>query len=325
MARSAIAFRWRIPATALICCALFSCRSARPPVIAVIPETTAQELWESEHAGAERAAHDLGWSIYWNGPSREDDVARQIQIVNSAIARQVAGLILSPDHAVALISPVRSALSQGIPTVIVGSPLGIPPGDKLSFVVNDDAAMGRMAAQRLQAHLRPGDRIAILGVNPNIIGLMERTSSIEISVHDMLPDVQVVERRSTSFDFAEAEETAEETIRAVPNLRAIVALNINETRAAYFALINTHALGRILLVGCDQDLDLVRQVRAGNIDALIAENTFIMGYDAVQFIASQRSGQPTVASQVVPPILVTRENVDQPEVQKVLDMNWRAQ
>jgi ribose transport system substrate-binding protein len=325
MARDTAGCSRGILAMALIFGALVSCRSTRAPVIAVVPETTAREVWESEHAGAERAAKRLGWDIYWNGPSREDDVERQIQIVNGAIARHVSGLILSPDHAVALISPVRSALSQDIPTVIVGSPLGIVPGGKLSFVVNDDAAMGRLVTERLLPHLKPGDVVAILGVNPNLLGQIERTSAIESSLHEALPSVQVIERRSTSFDFSEAEETAEETIRATPNLRAVIALNIIETRAASFAISGSPTPRSITLIGCDQDLDLVRQVRAGSIDALIAENTSVMGYDAIDLIASQRSGKSTETMRVVPPILVTRENVDRPDVQQVLDMNWRAQ
>lgn len=311
--------------TASMLCAILSCRSTQPPVVAVIPETTAQELWESEHAGAEKAAKALGWSVYWNAPSREDDLPRQIQIIDKAIQRKVAGLILSPDHDVALISPVRSALAHGIPTVIVGSPLGIAPGGDLSFVLNDDEIVGKLAAERLHAYLKPGDAVAILGVNPNILSHMHRTAAIVDSLLQASPHLHIVERRSTSFAFAEAEETAEETIRSTPHLRAIVALDITQTRGAYFALMEEHAHGRVVLIGCDQDLDLVRQVRAGTIDAIIAENTFAMGYEAMQQIASLRSGRPVKAQIVIAPILITRHNVDVPAVQKVLDMNWGLQ
>jgi ribose transport system substrate-binding protein len=110
----------------------------------------------------------------------------------------------------------------------------------------------------------------------------------------------------------------------MPKLRAMITLDVIDTRAASFAVIGSHARERIILIGCDQDLDLVRQLRMGNIDALVAQNTFVMGYDAVQLIASEHKGEPTEAKRVVLPILVTRDNVDQPEVQQVLDMNWRA-
>lgn len=310
---------------ALLCCVLSSCRSQAATVVAVIPETTAQELWESEHAGADRAAQSLGWSIYWNGPSREDDVTRQIHILDNAIDRHVDGVVLSPDHSIALISPVRSALAKGIPIVIVGSPLVIPPGGNLSFVINDDSAMGRMAAERMRLHLSAGDTVAVLGIYPGILSLVRRADAFESALRESLPAVQIIERHSTSFEFAEAEQTAEETIRRTPGLRAILSLDIVQTRAAYAALIATGNLGRIVLVGCDQDLDLVRQVRSGAIDALVAQNTSVMGYDAVQTIAQARSGKPMAATRVVAPVLVTRENVDQSEIQQVLDMNWRVQ
>lgn len=310
------------PALTFLCFALLSCRSPVAPLVAVIPETTAQEVWESEHAGADRAAQALGWSAYWNGPSREDDIARQIQIVDNAIAHHVDGIVISPDHSLALISPIRAALARGIPTVVVGSPLLIPPGANLFFVINDDAAMGHMAAARVQGHVQNGGTVAVLGVYPGILSLVRRADAFEDSLRKAVPAVRIVERHSTSFEFAEAEQTDEETIRANSDLRAILTLDIVQTRAAYTALSATGNLGRIVLVACDQDLDLERMVRTGAIDAIVAQNTSVMGYDAVQLIAQARKGKTTGASRVIAPMLITRENIDTPEVQQVLDMNW---
>jgi ribose transport system substrate-binding protein len=102
-------------------------------------------------------------------------------------------------------------------------------------------------------------------------------------------------------------------------------LNINQTRAADGALREERYPGKILLIGCDQDLDLMHHLRSGGIDAVIAENTYEMGYDAVQIIHRLRMGERTDAKVVVEPVLVTRENIDSAEVQHVLDMNWRVQ
>lgn len=305
-------------------CVIVGCQAHTPPVVAVIPGTTAQEVWESEHAGAERAAQALGWTVYWNGPSREDDITRQIQLVDNAIARHVSGIVLSPDHAVALITPIRAAMSAGIPVVIVGSPLSLPAQQNLSFVVNDDTMMGRLAAGQLQARLKSGDYVAVLGVYPGIVSLVDRARAFEDALQLSHPKVRVIERRSASFGFAEAEQIAEETIRANPDLRAILGVNVVQTRAAYFALLATGKLGKITLIGCDQDLDLMRQMRAGAIDALIAENTSEMGYDALQLLAAQRAGDRRWEMKKVAPVLITRENVDNPEIQQILAMNWRA-
>ncbi len=323
--RSGTAARLGISAiSAFLTLSLTCCHARSKPLIAVVPETTAQKLWESAHAGAERAALDAGFSIYWNGPTREDDLTRQIQIINNQVARGAVGLILAPDHAVALISPVRAALARGIPTVVIGSPLGIEPGGQLAFIVNDDEAMGRLVAERLAPKLKPGDTIAILGDNPAILSHARRSESIQSALHALVPDIQIVERHSSSFSFNEAEQTAEETIRSVPHLRAIVALNIIQTRAAYFALRETPPSSPIVLIGCDQDLDLVRRVRLGEIDSLVAQDTFTMGYQAVKTIASLRNHQTVTPLRTIAPVLITKQNVDQPEIQRALDMNWRV-
>lgn len=320
-------FRWALPLLILllIVCGIAVWRATRPTVIAVVPETTAQELWESEHAGAARAAHMFGWHIYWNAPSREDDFPRQTQIVRTAIARGVRGLVLSPDHDVVLINPVQEALEAGIPTVIVGSPLGISPGGKLIFVVNDDEATGRLAAERAASFLKPGDTVAILGLNPNILSSITRANAFEITLAKLVPGIRMEERRDTSVSEGAAEEVAESVVDSEPAPRVLFTLNVNETRSAYQALADTHNEGRIVLIACDQDLDLLHHLRSGGIDSLVAQNTFLMGYSAVVNIHKMLLGEPVAQRTIVPPILITRENVDSPEVQQALEMDWREQ
>src|SRR5580658_7287114 len=64
--------------------------------IAVIPKGTTHEFWKSIHAGAEKAAQELGTKgvqvkLIWKGPFREDDRDQQIQVVRiSPAARSAA-------------------------------------------------------------------------------------------------------------------------------------------------------------------------------------------------------------------------------------------
>jgi ribose transport system substrate-binding protein len=65
---------------AIIVTSWLRCR-APAPIVAIIPETTAQELWESEHAGVAATIAGTPWGTYWNGSSSEDQVAQQIALV----------------------------------------------------------------------------------------------------------------------------------------------------------------------------------------------------------------------------------------------------
>jgi len=75
--------------------------------IAVIPKGTTHVYWQSVRAGAEAAARELGYKIYWNGPERETDRERQIQIIEDFIVQKVDGIVLAPLDRKALVPTVE--------------------------------------------------------------------------------------------------------------------------------------------------------------------------------------------------------------------------
>jgi ribose transport system substrate-binding protein len=298
-----------------------SCRHASPPTIAVIPRTSGTPLWEPAHVGAESAARTTGTKIYWNAPTREDDVQGQITLVESVIDRRYQGLVLAPDQALALITPVRRALSRGTPTVIIGSPLPIPAGGKLSYILNDEEEAGRMAARRVGELLAGKGSVAILGVNPDIAGIMVRTHSLEAALSERYPGIRIVEKRLGSFNFPHDQQIAEETLRANPDLNAIVALTSASTRGACSALAHNPQMQFTKVIGFDEP-DRVLLLRENELDSMIVQNSREMGLGAVKTIAAQLRGQPVQPEVKLKPVLITRENLDSPEVREALYMQW---
>ena len=293
-------------------------------MIAIIPTTTAQEVWESARVEASRIANIWGWDTFWNGPSREDDLLRQIQIMDKEVKQHVAGIILAPDHAVALISPVRAAVGKNIPVAILDNPLASSPNEGVVFVLNDNAATGRLAAARVTPYLKgKHDEVAILGVHPNFLGTIVAADTIKDEVERNHPGVRFIEQRST-FGPTEAEDSADELLRAHPALRAIVTLNVSQTRAAYDSLVRAKLIGKVALIGCEQDFDIIYRVRTGEIDSVIAKDTGTMVRDAMQWIHQRREGTVTGETISVVPKLVTRQNVDSPEIQRILAVNGGA-
>src|SRR3954463_2264800 len=113
-----------------IACALLVILSAcgqRPttggPTIAVIPKGTSHVFWQSIHAGAEKAAREVGATIIWRGPIREDDRDSQVSEVEGFVSRGVSGIVLAPLDEAAPAAPVADAARRGIPVVIIDSGL----------------------------------------------------------------------------------------------------------------------------------------------------------------------------------------------------------
>lgn len=291
------------------------------PVIAVIPRTTGTALWEPEHEGAARAADETGLRIYWNAPTREDDVQRQIALVERIIDQKYAGLILSPDQSLALVTPVRRALAHGIPTVILGSPLPMKPGGKLIYVLSDDDRAGQMAADRVGKLLHGTGTVAVLGIDPDIVGVLDRERSFEMRLASKYPNIKIAAKRMGSFNVPYEQQIAEEVLADQPNLGAILAVTTDATRGAYSALTEMHLAGKVKLIGCDQDL--LAPLTTGDMDSIIAEDTFEMGYRAAKLLARARQGQPVPALTKVSPKLITKDNLISPEIRRILGLDER--
>jgi ribose transport system substrate-binding protein len=299
--------------------AIAGCKRGHP-VIAVIPRTCGTALWESEHAGVAAVARASGLEVYWNAPMRDDDIETQISLIGKAQARGYAGIIVSPIETLPMRTPIRRALAHGIPVVVVGTDLGIPPGDKLAYVLNDEQAGGQMAAQRIGSILHGAGSIAILGIDPRLTGNIERERSFETELAHSFPQIRVVVRRFGLSSVPQEQQAAEELLSKGENLDAIVALSLASTRGAYYALVEFGKENAIKLVGFDQDL--LPPVRTGGIDSVVLQNSYEIGRVAMGLMNRELHGSACCSQSLVAPVLMTRENIDSPEIRRILNLSW---
>src|SRR5580692_11236619 len=110
-------------ALAVVAFASYANAGEKSYTIAVIPKGTTHEFWKSVHAGAEKARRELGVTILWKGPLKEDDLKSQIDIVQSMVAQGVSGIVLAPLNDKALVGAVKAAVAAKIPVVIFDSAL----------------------------------------------------------------------------------------------------------------------------------------------------------------------------------------------------------
>jgi ribose transport system substrate-binding protein len=129
--------------------------------VIVIPKGTSHEFWKTIHAGALKAAEELGTvEVIWQGPQKEDDRVQQIQLVQNAIAAKVDGIVLAPLDSHALVKPVEDAVARGIPVVVIDSSL--ESNAIASYVATNNYNCGAMAARRLGELLSGQGKVILL-------------------------------------------------------------------------------------------------------------------------------------------------------------------
>lgn len=308
---------WLASIAAIFC---LGCHANPSLIIALIPRTTGMGLWEPAHRGADAAAVRIGARIYWNAPTREDDVEGQIALVDQITSQGYQGLVLAPDQSLALITPVRRALARGIPTVIVSSQLPIPGGGKLSYVLNDEETGGRIAAQRVAELVHGHGSVAVLGVNPDITGIMTRARSFELFLAQNYPNIHIMMRRG-AFNMLHEQQIAEEALKNDSGIDVIVGLMWASARGAMSAIGMTAGSRTVKVIGFDPDETLPFAIE--NFDSAIMQDTRAMGELAVDLIGAEHRGRPMPASIKLQPTLVTRKNIGTPEIRRLTSMEWR--
>ncbi|HTW61109.1 MAG TPA: substrate-binding domain-containing protein [Terracidiphilus sp.] len=310
------------PVYALILLAVLAatgCRQ-RHRIIAVIPRTCGTALWEPEHAGADAVARQRGLDVYWNAPTRDDDIQAQIALIEKSVKRGYAGIIVSPIETLPMRTPIRRVLAKGVPVVVVGTELGIAPGPKLAYVMSDEHAAGEMAARRIGSILEGKGSIAILGIDPQLMSNVERERSLETALAREFPGIHVAVRQFGLASVPQEQEAAEELLAKGQKIDAIVALSLASTRGAYYALVEFGKAGSTKLVGFDQDL--IPPIRNGGIDSVVAQNTYAMGQLAMDLMDRELHGKGSATVLEVPPVLMTRENVDSAQIRQILNLAW---
>ncbi len=292
-------------------------------IISAIPRSTSEAYCVAEHAGLSEAAARNHASIYWNGPRGGDDSEQQIVLVDRAIEQRSMGIVLTPNAPFALDTVIQRALSHGVPVVILGPSISLPPDPNLSFALNNAQHSGQLAAERIKAIVGDEGEIAIVGVDPMSPGSKDLADKFDASLSRLAPGIRVASKLVGSFTSGQAELATEKMIEDYPRIAAIYALSVPATRGAIAAIRSSQKDSKIRIVGTDQTLDLLFLLRRGVIDSLVIEDMRGMGKQAVQNIVATRQGRSVQSTTYYEPVLLDRKNIDDEAIQQMLKMDWR--
>jgi ribose transport system substrate-binding protein len=288
-------------------------------VIAVIPKGVSHFFWQSVHAGADAAAKDLNVEIMWNGPAQDTDYAGQINIVEDAINRRVDGICVAPSHKDALVPIVERAQRENIPVTIFDS--GIGTENFTSYVATDNRQGGRVAAERLAEKLGGKGKIAILGVKAGSVSTDEREAGFQEVIKQKYPGIEIADFKYGESDRARSLDRATDILTANSDLNGFFASNESSTVGVVQAIKQKGLSGKIVLVGFDSSPNLIDDLKAGAIDSLVLQNPYKMGYEAVKSMVMKLNGQTPERKVDTGVKLLTRENLDTPEMQQLLKVS----
>jgi ribose transport system substrate-binding protein len=306
--------------------AVAGCTKKQTDAIAVIPKGTTHEFWKSAHAGAEKAAQELGIKIIWKGPLREDDREDQVKVVETFINMRVKGIALAPLDDTALVPVVTDATRSRIPVVIFDSDL--KSQETVSFVATDNYVGGKLAGEHLAKLVGGKGKVMMLRYAEGSASTMQREKGFldAIAKH---PEIQVASSNQyggatteTAFKASENLLTAHKDAQGL-TVQGIFCPNESTAFGMLRALEDGGFAGKVKFVGFDSSPKLVDAMKKGHMDATVVQDPINMGYLAVKTLAAHLAGKPVDKRIDTGATLITRDNMGDGPMQALLNPDYK--
>src|SRR5471032_675223 len=285
--------------------------------IAVIPKGTTHIYWQSVKAGAEAAAKEFNCKIEWNGPERETDRERQIQIIEDFIVQKVDGVVLAPLDKDALVPSVEKLASLKIPCAIVDS--GIATDKYVTFAATDNYQGGVLAARRMGEILGGKGNLLVLKYVPGSASTTDRENGFIDTIGKEFPNMKIVDSKYGQDTVETALQAAEDMLTRNKDVQGFYACNAPTAVGALQAL-QSQNRPEIKMVGFDAEKALIDGLKAGQIDALIVQNPYKMGYEGVKAVVMSIQGKPVEKKIDTGVAVVTKDDLDKPEIKTLLNI-----
>jgi ribose transport system substrate-binding protein len=265
--------------------------------------------------GAKTAASELGVGISVQGPDTYD-VTKQTAVLNAVAAKKPDAILSAPDDATAMYVPFKRAKDGGARIIFLDTNLA-RPGVGTAFIASDNIYAGQLAAKQLAKLVNGKGQVAVIRNTPGISSDDARMKGF-LDTLKSYPGIKYVGAQISGGDPTKASSAVSALLAKYPNLAGIFDTQGLDTAGIGNAITRAKKAGVVKVVALDSTSDEVKLLRDNVVQVLITQTPYEMGYRGVKTAVAALKGQPVTAEVATPVVVVTKDNVDQPKIQKYL-------
>jgi ribose transport system substrate-binding protein len=287
--------------------------------IAVIVKTTNSDFWQNVKKGSSAAVAGMkGYTATFQGAASDTDLAGQVALVENAVNRKVAGIVLAPSDPDALIPAMKKAWEAKIPVVLIDSAASdAGKAYYQSFLATDNKNAGEMSAKTLIEKIGTTGKIAIMSYTAGSGSEIGRVGGFTdyIKAHSKL---QIVGPFYSNSQMGTALNQTTDVLAANPDLKGIFGANEPTAIGMGRALTQAGKSGKVIAIGFDGNSDLQGFVKDGTIEAIAVQSAFEMGSLGVKTAVELAEGKKVPAFRDTGVLMVNKKNIDSTEAKNVL-------
>jgi ribose transport system substrate-binding protein len=263
------------------------------------------EFYLTMNCGAQAEAKAKGVTLDFQGPD-QFDASQQTPVVNSVAAKKPDAVLIAPTDTKAMYAPIKQLSQNGSKVVLVDTTLD-DPSMAVSQIASDNEKGGETAAQELTKLIGGKGKVMVVNVKPGISTTDARAKGFETGAK--AAGLDYLGQQFDDDDPAKAAAAVNATLAKHPDLAGIFAANLFSAEGAATALKQAGKLGKIKIVGFDAGPKQVEDLKAGLVQALIAQQPAQIGKDGVDQALAALQGKPTTKQIGTAFSVITKDNL----------------
>lgn len=269
----------------------------------------ASDFWKAAEAGVKKAQGELpNYTLVFKYPE-QSSAAIQTRIMDDLVAAGVAGIMVSA------VDPktMGDALNRvGGQVALFTTDSDAPNSKRIVYIGSSNVDAGKQAGQLMLKALPNGGKcMGFVGL-PGADNARERIEGVKETIKGS--KIELVDVRADDIDQTRAKRNVEDTITARPEINCMVGFYSYNTPRIYEALKEAGKIGKVTIIGFDEDPITLGGVKEGTIVGTVVQQPYEWGYqgmkDMAKYLEGDKSFIPANKLIIVPTKIIDKSNVD---------------
>ena len=280
-----------------------------------IAKSTNTEFWKSAFAGANAAKSEYNVDLTICGPETEEDYEEQNRLIDEAVAAGADAIVYSAISYTKNAEAITRAAKQGLKIAVIDSDVD---SDAVSCRIGtDNYDAGCKAAEAAMKDENEEIHIGIVNYDKNSDNGQKREEGFRDTIlRDGRAGIDAV--INVLSDTENAKKRTKKMLKKHPKINVIVTFNEWTTLGVGYAIQELGLKDNVRVVAFDSNVVSVGMLETGEVDTLIVQNSYAMGYLGVETAYKLINGYSIKDTIYTDTIAVDKENMYDEECQRRL-------
>ena len=282
--------------------------SAAGEKITFIQGVAGDAFYITMNCGVQEAAAKAGATVTVQGGAKWDATIQK-PVLDSVIASKPQAILIAPNDMTAMQKPIEAAIEAGIKVVLVDTTIG-DASKAVSEIASDNYGGGKAAFDAVKQLAPKGGKVLVVSTSPGVSSVDARVNGFADAANKE-KKYNYIGVQYSNNEPAVAQRIITAALAKNKDIVAVFATNLFSAQGVAAGIKQAGKAGKVQVVGFDAGSDQVKALKAGTVQALIAQQPATIGSEGVDAAVAAIAGKAPKSKKIATGFtILTKKNID---------------